>query len=105
MRILLLGGTTEASQMAMALANAGVDAVFSYAGRTKMPVGQPLETRIGGFGGLAGLCSTFECENSEIWRSLHREFRELPTRRNVFRKYGLHLECRSRSRIRGQLAR
>ena len=63
MRILLLGGTTEASQMAMALANAGVDAVFSYAGRTKMPVGQPLETRIGGFGGLAGLVEYVRAEN------------------------------------------
>jgi precorrin-6A/cobalt-precorrin-6A reductase len=33
-----------------------VDAVFSYAGRTASPVPQPLPTRIGGFGGVAGLC-------------------------------------------------
>lgn len=29
--------------------------MFSYAGRTQAPVAQPLPTRIGGFGGVAGL--------------------------------------------------
>ncbi|WP_282092692.1 cobalt-precorrin-6A reductase [Epibacterium ulvae] len=53
--ILLLGGTTEASQMAACLAKAGRRAVFSYAGRTKRPVLQPLPMRQGGFGGVAGL--------------------------------------------------
>ena len=55
MRILLLGGTTEASHLAQHLAAAGVDAVFSYAGRTLDPVAQPLPTRTGGFGGVEGL--------------------------------------------------
>lgn len=41
--------------MARALHAAGVDAVFSYAGRTAAPVAQPLPTRIGGFGGADGL--------------------------------------------------
>lgn len=54
-RILLLGGTTEATRMAQALATAGLDAVFSYAGRTEAPVPQPLPLRIGGFGGVPGL--------------------------------------------------
>lgn len=54
-RVLLLGGTTEASQLARALAEAKVDAIFSYAGRTAAPVAQPLPTRVGGFGGVAGL--------------------------------------------------
>jgi precorrin-6A/cobalt-precorrin-6A reductase len=54
-RVLLLGGTTEASAMARALAGAGVDAVYSYAGRTEAPVAQPLPVRVGGFGGVAGL--------------------------------------------------
>jgi len=54
-RILLLGGTTEASLAARALAQAGVDAVFSYAGRTDAPAPQPLPMRVGGFGGVAGL--------------------------------------------------
>lgn len=62
MRILLLGGTTEAGLLAAQLANAGMDAVFSYAGRTSTPVAQPLPTRIGGFGGTAGLQAYLEAE-------------------------------------------
>ncbi|MDP5306939.1 cobalt-precorrin-6A reductase [Paracoccus spongiarum] len=54
-RVLLLGGTTEASTLARLMAEAGLDAVFSYAGRTARPAAQPLPTRIGGFGGAAGL--------------------------------------------------
>jgi precorrin-6A/cobalt-precorrin-6A reductase len=60
LRVLLLGGTTEASQMAKALHCAGIKTVFSYAGRTKEPVPQPVPTRIGGFGGVEGLCSYME---------------------------------------------
>jgi len=55
MRVLLLGGTTEASHVARELAAAGIAAVFSYAGRTADPVAQPLPTRVGGFGGVDGL--------------------------------------------------
>jgi precorrin-6A/cobalt-precorrin-6A reductase len=61
-RILLLGGTTEASLMARALAEAGMDAVFSYAGRTADPVAQPLPQRVGGFGGVAGLVGYLRAE-------------------------------------------
>lgn len=61
-RILLLGGTTEASMLAKALAEAGADAVFSYAGRTAQPVAQPLPTRVGGFGGIAGLVAFLRAE-------------------------------------------
>lgn len=43
--------------MAAALAEAGLDAVYSYAGRTAAPVAAPLPTRIGGFGGAAGLAT------------------------------------------------
>lgn len=55
MRVLLLGGTTEASELARAFAAAGVEALFSYAGRTASPVAQPLPQRVGGFGGVLGL--------------------------------------------------
>jgi precorrin-6A/cobalt-precorrin-6A reductase len=61
-RILLLGGTTEASLLARALAGVGLDAVFSYAGRTAAPVAQPLPTRVGGFGGVAGLVDFLRAE-------------------------------------------
>jgi precorrin-6A/cobalt-precorrin-6A reductase len=54
-RILLLGGTTEAGLMAQAIAKAGLAGVYSYAGRTEAPMGQPIHMRVGGFGGVAGL--------------------------------------------------
>lgn len=41
--------------MARALAEAGVEALYSYAGRTNTPRPQPLPLRIGGFGGVEGL--------------------------------------------------
>lgn len=55
MRALILGGTADANQLAEALAHAGLDAIYSYGGRTRAPAAQPLPTRIGGFGGAAGL--------------------------------------------------
>jgi precorrin-6A/cobalt-precorrin-6A reductase len=61
-RVLLLGGTTEAAQMARALSDAGVDAVYSYAGRTESPVAQPLPLRVSGFGGVAGLTEYLRAE-------------------------------------------
>ncbi|WP_242128339.1 cobalt-precorrin-6A reductase [Sphingobium sp. Sx8-8] len=53
--ILILGGTTEASALASALAERGERAVLSYAGRTGQPRAQPVPVRVGGFGGVAGL--------------------------------------------------
>lgn len=55
LRVLILGGTTEANQISRALAAAGIAGVYSYAGRTATPVPQPLPTRVGGFGGVDGL--------------------------------------------------
>ena len=55
MRVLLLGGTTEATALAHAIASVGIDAIFSYAGRTENPIKQPLPTRLGGYGGVKGL--------------------------------------------------
>lgn len=61
-RILILGGTTEASQLAARLAAEGVPALFSYAGRTAAPVAQPLPMRLGGFGGAEGLAQFLRSE-------------------------------------------
>jgi precorrin-6A/cobalt-precorrin-6A reductase len=62
MRVLLLGGTTEAMELARALAAAGWDAVFSYAGRTAAPATPPVPMRAGGFGGVAGLRAWLRAE-------------------------------------------
>jgi precorrin-6A/cobalt-precorrin-6A reductase len=55
MRALILGGTGDANRLADALVRATIDAIYSYAGRTQIPLGHSLPTRIGGFGGAAGL--------------------------------------------------
>lgn len=55
MRALILGGTADANLLAAAIARAGIDAVYSYGGRTRAPADQPLPVRSGGFGGVSGL--------------------------------------------------
>ena len=50
-----MGGTTEASALAGALAEQGDCATLSYAGRVAQPGAQPITVRIGGFGGVPGL--------------------------------------------------
>jgi precorrin-6A/cobalt-precorrin-6A reductase len=55
MRALILGGIADAGLLATEIARAGIDAVYSYGGRTRAPADQPLRTRIGGFGGVGGL--------------------------------------------------
>lgn len=56
MRVLILGGTTEASTLARLLAgDPRFTATLSLAGRTSAPAPQPLPTRSGGFGGIQGL--------------------------------------------------
>src|SRR6266481_9331008 len=56
MRVLILGGTTEASELTRLLAgDARFEATVSLAGRTANPKAQPVRTRIGGFGGVDGL--------------------------------------------------
>lgn len=57
MRLLILGGTVEASALARRVAEAGLDAVISYAGRVERPAAQPIPRRIGGFGGAEGLAA------------------------------------------------
>jgi precorrin-6A/cobalt-precorrin-6A reductase len=55
MRVLILGGTAEARELAARLVDDGVDVTSSLAGRVarpRLPVGK---VRIGGFGGVAGL--------------------------------------------------
>jgi precorrin-6A/cobalt-precorrin-6A reductase len=58
MRVLILGGTTEASELTRLLASdPRFEATVSLAGRTANPKVQPVRTRIGGFGGVDGLAA------------------------------------------------
>ncbi len=61
-RALILGGTGDANRLADALSRAQIDAVYSYAGRTRIPLPHALPTRIGGYGGAAGLAEFIRSE-------------------------------------------
>ncbi|AWN37888.1 cobalt-precorrin-6A reductase [Methylobacterium radiodurans] len=66
MRILILGGTTEASALARSLADRrDLACTLSLAGRTADPKPLPLPTRIGGFGGAEGLAAYLRDERVE----------------------------------------
>lgn len=64
-RILILGGTTEASALARALAG-HVPVVLSLAGLTRHPRAQPVPVRTGGFGGVAGLAAHLRDSDTTI---------------------------------------
>jgi precorrin-6A/cobalt-precorrin-6A reductase len=61
-RILILGGTGEARDLAAELTAAGVDVISSLAGRVREPRLPDGPVRIGGFGGAAGLADYLRAE-------------------------------------------
>ncbi|MCG6203356.1 cobalt-precorrin-6A reductase [Rhodopseudomonas sp. HC1] len=63
LRLLILGGTADASRLAAAVAaEPRIDAVLSFAGRTETPKLPSIPARIGGFGGVAGLIDYLRAE-------------------------------------------
>lgn len=67
MRILVLGGTTEASALVSALAKRPAVAVtLSLAGRTSDPRPSPAPTRVGGFGGVEGLAEHLRATRTDL---------------------------------------
>ena len=55
--LLILGGTSEASSLAHLISKTEFNATISYAGRVERIRQQPIQKRIGGFGGADGLAS------------------------------------------------
>ena len=67
LRVLILGGTTEASALAKLVSpDSRLDAILSFAGRTANPAASPLPVRVGGFGGVDGLSAYLTCENIDL---------------------------------------
>jgi precorrin-6A/cobalt-precorrin-6A reductase len=67
LRVLLLGGSTEATALAERLARVGtIEATLSLAGRTTNPSKSALATRIGGFGGADGLANFLRHEKIDL---------------------------------------
>ena len=63
MRILILGGTAEASALAKLIAgDSRFQPTLSLAGRTASPATPPIPYRIGGFGGWEGLAAWIKAE-------------------------------------------
>jgi precorrin-6A/cobalt-precorrin-6A reductase len=63
MRILILGGTAEASALAKLIANdKRFEPTLSFAGRTASPATPPIPYRVGGFGGWEGLAAWLKVE-------------------------------------------
>jgi len=60
--LLILGGTTEATALAQLVADRGIDATLSFAGRVARPNPPPIPMRIGGFGGAEGLADYLRAE-------------------------------------------
>lgn len=66
MRLLILGGTTEATALCAAIAVCpDISPTLSLAGRTARPVLPDIPCRIGGFGGVEGLADYLEREAVE----------------------------------------
>lgn len=66
-KILILGGTTEARELAKRLAAApGYQITLSLAGRTAHPAAQPVPLRVGGFGGAEGLAVHLRAEGIDL---------------------------------------
>jgi len=62
-RVLVLGGTGEARELVAHLSNLpGLVAIASLAGRTREPLALAATTRVGGFGGAAGLTHYLQAE-------------------------------------------
>ena len=66
MRVLMLGGTTEASMLARMLAgDMRFDATLSLAGATRAPAASAIPVRTGGFGGVEGLSGWLRTQRVE----------------------------------------
>ncbi|WP_096590599.1 cobalt-precorrin-6A reductase [Calothrix sp. NIES-2098] len=67
MRVLILGGTGDAAELAARVATIpGIEAIASLAGRTRQPSIPSGNIRIGGFGGAAGLANYLRQEKIHL---------------------------------------
>jgi precorrin-6A/cobalt-precorrin-6A reductase len=92
MRVLVLGGTFEASQLADLLARqSGISSTLSFAGRTKALRPPQIPYRIGGFGGVDGLQAYLEAERIDVLVDATHPFAEQMSRHAVIAAAGANI--------------
>jgi precorrin-6A/cobalt-precorrin-6A reductase len=64
--VLILGGTTEARELGLALQGRDLIVTMSLAGRTAAPAAQPVPVRRGGFGGAEGLAEYLRSHHVDL---------------------------------------
>jgi precorrin-6A/cobalt-precorrin-6A reductase len=64
--VLILGGTTEARELAASLCSRPFSTTVSLAGRTAAPAEQAVPVRVGGFGGVEGLAEYLRANRVEF---------------------------------------
>lgn len=88
-RILILGGTTEARQLAERLAARGDrEVTVSLAGRVREIVPHPVPVRVGGFGGIDGLVAYLEAEGIDLLVDATHPFADQMSRHAVAASVG-----------------
>jgi precorrin-6A/cobalt-precorrin-6A reductase len=84
-RVLVLGGMTEARELAGRLAvRSNIDVVLSLAGRTREPIQYPVPLRIGGFGGVRGLIDYIRERELDLMIDATHPFAEQMSRHAAF---------------------
>jgi precorrin-6A/cobalt-precorrin-6A reductase len=100
MRVLVLGGTFEASKLADLLAGqTGISSVLSFAGRTTAPRAPKIPYRIGGFGGVDGLQTYLEAGRIDVLVDATHPFAEQISRHAAIAAAGANISLIVLSRL------
>ena len=92
MRVLVLGGTFEASKLAELLAEqSGISSMLSFAGRTTALRAPKIPYRIGGFGGADGLQAYLEAERIDVLVDATHPFAEQISRHAAIAAAGANI--------------
>lgn len=97
-KILILGGTKEAAELAQDLINNGCDVTTSLAGRTREPTPVEGKVRIGGFGGVKGLADYLRQHDIDLLIDATHPFAKQISEnaRQASAQTGIELDIRSR---------
>lgn len=107
MRVLVLGGTSEAGKLASLLAGQrAISGVLSFAGRTKAPWAPKIPYRSGGFGGAEGLSAYLKTEGIDVLVDATHPFAEQMSRHAVLAaaRADIPLVCLSRPAWRPEIS-